>query len=102
MKFKKASFGIVNSEKRTYAVKINNIDNNDFFKLSFGRGLDDRRKVDIFQQKANSIYVKTWQGSSLAAIKSWIKEFKPAEFYASWTADSANYHDDVVKIYFIN
>ena len=36
----------------------------------------------------------------MTAVKEWVKENKPSEFYALWEKESSFYKDDSVEIFF--
>jgi len=95
---KKPSFG--KAGKNNYAVKIESLDRNDFYNQSFGRQLDDLRKIKEWKKEAKIGDADAKGKATLSAVKKWIKENKPKEFYASWQADSSNYKDDSVEIYY--
>lgn len=39
---------------------------------------------------------------TLPAVKAWIKEKKPSQYYAKWEKDSSSYKDDVVEIKYLD
>jgi hypothetical protein len=84
-----------------YAVKINALERNDFFHQPFGAALSDMQRLRIFMANAATKYVGAKGKSTMPAVKRWIKENKPAEFYAIWRKDSTFWKDDVVEIYVI-
>ena len=83
----------------SYAVKINGIDNK-FPTMSFGRALPYIRQAKEFEKSAKSDEVNAKGKSTLAAVKSWVKDNKPSEFFAKWRKDSKFYKDDGVTIYY--
>lgn len=95
----KQSYG--NHEKKSYAVKIDDV-NNEFYKQPFGRQIADRRLVSTFIECAKTERVDTKGKSTMATIKAWVKENKPQQFYASWQSDSELYKDDSVQIFYIS
>ena len=97
-KGKKPAFG--NSEGKSYAVQINSLDSNEFFKQPFGRRLSDLRKAVAFSKEAKSAHVGAKGESTMKAVKKWVKDMKPSEFYASWQSDSSYYKDDSVQIFY--
>ncbi len=93
----KPSFG--KSDGNNYAVCIADIDN-DYYTQPFGRSLDARRIARDFIASANVDVVGAKGKATLAAIKAWVRDNKPSQFHAQWRADSANYKDDCVTIYY--
>jgi hypothetical protein len=96
---RRPSFGT--AEKKNYAVQINALDSNEFYKQSFGRSWDDRKRVDKFIDTAHTQYIDTKGMPTKKAVRDWVKNVKPDQFYASWTSDSKFYKDDNVKIYYL-
>jgi hypothetical protein len=90
-----AKFGT--AEGFSYAVRLDGTDN-DFLKLPFGRQLDGHRAAKQFQETAQTAYVGCKGRSSLAAVRAWVRENKPAQFFARWKADSPTWKDDSVEI----
>jgi len=82
-----------------YAYKVEGV-NTDFHTMPFGRQLDDMRKIREFMEGATSYHVGCKGKASLSAVRQWIKERKPTQFYAKWRADSANWKDDSVEIFY--
>ena len=99
-KKRKAGFG--NSEGFSHAVSIDALDSNEFFKASFGRQLNDLKRVREWKasQGVKTDHVGAKGKSTMAAVKKWVKEVKPTEFYARWKQDSSNYKDDSVEIFY--
>ena len=98
MNKKKASYG--KSEGFSYAVKIDSLDSNDFYKMPFDRQIDDLRRIAKWKEGAtlSDIYCKG--KSTFPQVKKWIKENKPNEFYYKNKIDSQWYKDDCVIIYY--
>lgn len=94
----KAKFG--NNCGHNYAVKINNLESNEFFRLPFGRQLPDLRKVEAFCKECKTTHVGAKGKATMSAVRKWIKEWSPTEFYAQWRKDSSDYKDDSVKLFF--
>ena len=80
-----------------WAVRIDGI-NNEFFKQPLGRRFHDQKKARAFAETAKKHYVGAKGRSTLAAVKEWVREEKPKQFYAMWKADSDFYKDDSVCI----
>jgi hypothetical protein len=97
---KKAAFGTNKSDKFSYAVNIPLLDNNDFINMPFGRQIDDAKKVMEWKKDAKKGYVSAKGKATLPAVKKWIKENNPSEFYAKWPMDSGSYKDDSVEIFY--
>lgn len=94
----KPSFGT--DSEFAYAVKIDGLDTNEFYKQSFGRALSDMKKAREFTQTAKTDHVNAKGKATLAAVKAWVSANKPKEFYAKWQKDSSHYKDDSVEIYY--
>lgn len=62
--------------------------------------LDVARAAQAFQKTAKSTHVGAKGKSTMAAVKKWVSERKPAQFYARWKADSPSYKDDSVQVWF--
>lgn len=86
---------------RSYAVKLDTLSRNDYFTQVFGRQIDDLKKIGEFKATAKTTHVGAKGKATLAAVKKWIKFRQPTQFYASWGADSPNWKDDCVQIWFI-
>jgi hypothetical protein len=99
---RKAGFGTNRSDGFSYAVNIPILDSNDFVNMPFGRQLDDARKVQEWKKTAKSTHVGSKGKATLPAVRKWVKENKPTEFYAKWKMDSSNYKDDSVEIFYKN
>jgi len=95
---RKTSFGSVGGFN--YAVSIDSLDSNEFYKKIFGQQLSDLRRVQDFCKEAKSDHVGSKGKATMASVKRWVKEVKPSEFYARWQKDSANYKDDCVEIFY--
>jgi len=92
------SFG--NAGGDSYAVQVDGLDSNEFYKQSFGRQLSDLRKVQEFKKTAKTGYVDAKGKSTMASVKMWVKDVKPSQFYAKWQSDASMYKDDSVEIYY--
>ena len=98
MKKRKPAFGT--NEGFSYAVQINELDSNEFFKQPFGRQLDDLRKAKSFMDTAKHIYVGAKHKPTIPTVKKWVRENNPTEFYAKWKSDSPLWKDDSVEIFY--
>lgn len=96
----KPSFG--SSGEFNYAVKIDSIESNDFYERPFGRQLEDLKKVKNFKEESEKKFIGAKGIPTLKAVKEWVKENKPKQFYAQWRKDSRYYKDDVVEIWVSN
>ena len=83
-----------------YVVKIDALSSNDFYNQSFGRQLDDLRKVQAFQSSAKSTHVGAKGKATLQAVKDFIKDHNPSEYFAKWKQDASMYKDDSVEIWY--
>ena len=98
-KQQKPYFGLNDTKKKNYAVQINGIEN-DFPSKPFGQQIDSMKKLKEFKQSAKSTRVDAKGKATMTAIKEWVKENKPNEFFASWEKDTSSYKDDSVEIFF--
>jgi hypothetical protein len=98
MKKRKAIFD--NYDKDSFAVKVNALSSNDFFRKPFGHQLDDLRAIVKFKEEAKTGYVGAKHKNTMAAVKKWVKLVKPTEFYARWRQDSTWWKDDSVEIFY--
>ena len=94
----KACYGTVDG--RTYAFRVDGVDGREFFGLPFGRRLEAMRKLIEFQDETakHVEYVGTKRKKILPAVKEWVKDVQPSQFFAIWTSETDFYHDDSVKI----
>ena len=81
----------------TWAVRVDGIDN-EFFKQAFGRRLDDQKKAKAFAETAKKHWVGAKGRSTLAAVKAWVREEKPKQFYAMWKSDGPMWKDDSICV----
>ena len=85
---------------RTYAFRVDGVDGT-FLGQCFGRQIDSFHKLKAFQDKAKrKAYVNTKRRAALAAVKEWVKENKPAQFFAVWTSETDFYQEDSVEIFY--
>lgn len=87
------------SDKFNYLIKIDDVDPK-FYEKPFGRQLEDMQKIKEFLKNAKKYTVGAKGKSTLAAVKKEIKERNPTQYYAKWRADSSNYKDDSVDLYY--
>jgi len=97
-KGRKPAFG--SADKFNFAVQVNGLDSNDFFKQPFGRTLGDMKKVQKFKETAKVASVGAKGKATKAAVRAWVKENKPTQFFAKWQKDSTNWKDDSVEIHY--
>ena len=97
-KKRKASFG--KTKDMSYAVQIDSLDSNDFYTQAFGRQISDLKKADEFIKTAKKGYVDGKGKATLPAVRKWVKENQPSEFYAKWKSDSSWYKDDSIEIFY--
>lgn len=96
----KATF-VREHDKFSYAYKLDDVEAG-FHKAPFGRQLDDWKKIKAFKENAKSTHVGAKRKATLAAVKAWVKEFKPSQFFAKWQADSSMWKDDSVEIWYVS
>lgn len=87
---------------RTWVVKVDGLERQDFLSLPLGRQLDDARKVQAFKAQAKSTHVGAKHKATFATVKEWIKMMNPSQFYANWQSDSPTYKDDSVEIWYMD
>lgn len=95
---RKPAFGTVDG--MSYAVNVGSLDSNDFFKQPFGRQIDDMKRLRLWMETAKKGYAGAKGRATMPAVKRWVRENQPAEFYARWKADSSMYKDDSVEIHY--
>ena len=91
---------VVKFGKRCFAVCLDTLQSESFFQQSWGRQLEDWKRIREFQLTAKTAWVGAKGTPTLTAVKRWIKENKPSQFFADWQADSGDYKDDSVQIWF--
>ena len=94
----KPSFGT--QDKLNFAVLINGLDSQDFYKQPFGRQLSDLKKVKKFKETAKKNAIGSKGKPTMKSVREWYKENKPTEFYASWQKDSPMYKDDSIEVWY--
>lgn len=60
----------------------------------------DLRAIHEFKKSAKKGWVGAKGKPTLPAVKKWIKDNKPDQYYAKWEQDSSFYKDDSVEIYY--
>lgn len=85
----------------TYAYKVDGVTPG-FHNDSFGRQIDALKLCRAFRKNAKSTYVDAKHKSTLSAVKEWVKNRKPSQFWAKWRTDSSFYKDDSVQVFFID
>jgi len=73
----------------------------EYWAKSFGQQLDDLKIIKKFKASAKKESVGTKGKATLTAVKNWIKEHNPKQYWANWQKDSTSYKDDVVDIWYI-
>ena len=97
-KQRKSGFGVVDGQ--AFAVRVDGVPS-DFFRQPFGRQLEARAKLKAFVGSAKSFHVGAKGKATLGAVRRWVKEAKPSQFYARWTADSGSWKDDSVQVFYV-
>lgn len=95
---KKPAFG--HNDGSSFAVNVKSVSSNDFLSRSFGQQLSDAKIVGDWKKTAKKAYVGAKGKSTLTAVKNWVKEKNPSEFYARWKSDSQSFKDDSVEIFY--
>ncbi len=90
---------ITKFDGRNYIFQVDGV-NPSFVSRCLGQQLDDLRKIGEFKATARKYHVYAKGKATLAAVKKWVREFKPKQFYACWGVDSPNYKDDSVEVFF--
>ena len=81
---------------RSYAFRVDGVDGT-FIGKTFGRQLETLRALKAFRDQATHVaHVK----GSQRAVKEWVKENKPSQFFAVWTPETDFYHDDSIEIFY--
>ncbi len=88
------------SDGTSYAVKVDSLSSNDFLSQPFGRQLDDMKKLRAWKETASKAHAGAKGKSTMPAVRRWVRENKPAEFYARWKSDGPMWKDDSVEIYY--
>ena len=81
---------------RSCAFRVDGVDGT-FVGKNFGRQLEMLRALKAFRDRAE--HVAHVRGSQ-RAVKAWVKENKPSQFFAVWTPETDFYHDDSVEIFY--
>lgn len=84
-----------------YAIKVDGVDAR-FYQRPFGRQLEDQAKIAAFKAKAKTYHVGAKGRATKAAVKEWLKDKKPSQYYAKWGADSPYYKDDSVEVFYLD
>ena len=97
----KACYGTV--EGRTYAFRVDGVDGGEFFGLPFGRRLEAMKKLIKFQDETakHVEYVGTKRRKILPAVKEWVRDTKPSQFFAVWNSETDFYQEDSVEIFYL-
>lgn len=61
----------------------------------------DYKEVAEFTKTAKKGYVGAKGKATMPAVKKWVRENKPSQFYAKWKADSSMWKDDTVEIWYV-
>lgn len=86
-------------KKDSFAIKIDGVDSL-FPLMPFGRQINDIQKIKKWKETAKKDYVDAKGKATLQAVKNWVKDNNPSEFYAKWESDSSSYKDDSVEIFY--
>lgn len=86
---------IGNYSKFNYAILLEDTPlNSPIFKM------DDLKRIRKFTEEAKVTHIDAKGKPTLPAVKKFIKEMKPIEYYAKWQADSSYYKDDSVEFFY--
>jgi len=91
---RKAFYGTVG--ERSYAFRVDGVDGAEFFGLHFVRRIPAFEKLIKFEAETakHVAYVK----GSQKAVREWVREKKPSQFFAWWISETDFYKDDSIKI----
>lgn len=96
----KAKAFIGTAQKKNWAVKLEGFDATLIDGGGFTAIMDLKRFITPFKESAKKTHIDSKGKATISAVKAWVKENKPSEFYAKWTPDSSFYKDDSVEIYY--
>ena len=92
---RKAYYGTV--EGVSYAFRVNGVDGMSFFGLPYGRRMEVTNKLMAFQYRAKHV---GYSDGSQKAVKEWVKDNQPSQFFAFWRSSGRFYHDDYIEIFY--
>lgn len=85
---------------RSCAFCVDGVDGT-FVGKNFGQQIDSLHKLKAFQDTAKcKAYVDTKRRKALAAVKEWVRDNQPSQFFAVWTSETDFYKDDSVEIFY--
>jgi len=88
----------VTVEGVSYAFRVDGV-NGTFRGQIFERQIDALSKLKAFQDRAE--HVAHFRGSQ-KAVKEWVKDNNPSQFFAWWISETDFYHDDSIEIFYTN
>ena len=62
--------------------------------------MKDIKAAEEFKKMLNLILLALKEKATLPAVRAWVKENSPTEFYAKWKSDSSHYKDDSIQIWY--
>ena len=81
---------------RSCAFRVDGVDGT-FLGKNFGRQLEMLRALKAFRDRAEHVaHVRCSQ----RAVKEWVKDVQPSQFFAVWTSETDFYHDDSIEIFY--
>ena len=92
---RKAYYGTV--EGVSYAFRVDGVDGGEFFGLPFGRRMEATNRLMAFQYRAKHV---GYSEVSQKAVKEWVKDVQPSQFFAFWRSSGRFYHDDYIEIFY--
>ena len=92
---RKAYYGTV--EGVSYAFRVNGVDGAEFFGLPFGRRMEAINRLMAFQYRAKHV---GYSEVSQKAVKEWVKDVQPSQFFAFWRSSGRFCHDDYIEIFY--
>lgn len=87
------------SDGMSYAVCVPGVDNA-LFRKPFGHQLDDLRRIRKWKTAARVVWVDAKCKPTLPAVRRWIREHRPAAFYARWRSDDSMYKHDSIELFY--
>lgn len=91
--------------KFNYAIKINGVDGERLAGGNFGETITLNKMMKKAKESGNEFkkeHIDAKGKGTLPAVKTWLKEKKPSQFYAKWQKDSSSYKDDSVEIKYLD
>lgn len=72
-----------------------------YHRFGYGKKIRDIHNVNEFKMVAKSFYVGAKKKPTISAVRLWVKENKPSQFWACWKTDTDFYKDDSVQVWYL-